>query len=144
MTIVGLLTRMNPYVNIIGVDIDSVTVDLGRKYFRLNEYKNLKIEIADAFEYIKNTKQQLDLIIVDLFIRDIVPLITGDNIFLKKVLSKVNERGYVIINRLYLPEFKKETDGYIEFLKNEEKNGKFKIQDIFQNFGNKVILLRKI
>jgi len=48
-----------------------------------------------------------------------------------------------MINRLYLPEFKKETDEYVEFLRKEEKNGHFKIQSIFQNFGNKVILLRK-
>jgi len=56
-TIVNLLIRMYPYMNIVGVDIDPVIVDLGRKYFHLDEYKNLKIEIADAFDYIKHVPE---------------------------------------------------------------------------------------
>lgn len=142
-TLVELLNKIYPDINITGVDIDLVMVDLGRKYFRLDEYINLTIEIADAFEYVNHVKEQFDLVIVDLFKRDKVQVKSGDIDFLNDELLATNPGGYVMINCLYLPEFKKETDAYLKFLKSEEKNGVFKIQDVFQNFGNKVLLLRK-
>ncbi len=142
-TLVELLYKMYPNINITGVDIDPVMVNLGKKYFNLNKYKNLKIEIADAFEYVKRVNKQFDLVIIDLFIRDQVQVESGDNNFLNNILLVTRPHGYIMINRLYLPEFKKETDAYLNFLKSEERGGEFKIKDIFQNFGNKVILLRK-
>lgn len=142
-TLVKLLIKAYPNINIIGIDIDPVMINLGKKYFYLNEYKNLKIEIADAFEYVKKTKEKFDLVIVDIFKRDKVQIGTGDVVFLGDIMSIAINGGYVMINCLYLQNYKKETDAYFNFLKTEEKNGVFKIQDVFQNFGNKVILLRK-
>ena len=42
------------HAEIVGVDIDKTIVDLGRKYFGLGKIKNIKVVIADAYEYLKS------------------------------------------------------------------------------------------
>ncbi len=66
-TVIPLVLKKCPKASIVGVDIDQVMIDLGKKYFDLNKYKNLKIVQADALQYTSVLKQKFDLIMVDIY-----------------------------------------------------------------------------
>jgi len=84
---------------IIGVDIDSVIVDLGRKYLRLDE-SNVKIQIGDALKFVENSKEKFDLILVDLYVGDKFPVEFEREEFVKKIKKITNKNGIVVFNRV--------------------------------------------
>src|SRR5690606_11291494 len=43
------------------------------KYFQPKKYNPLELIYGDAFEYVMNTKERYDIVIVDVFIEDNVP-----------------------------------------------------------------------
>lgn len=92
-TIVKLIKRYWSEAKITGIDIDSVIVELGKKYLGLNE-EDVNIKIGDASKF---TKKKYDLVIVDLYKGCDFPKKFEDEVFLKS-LTKNN---LVIINRLY-------------------------------------------
>ncbi|MBI4099638.1 class I SAM-dependent methyltransferase [Candidatus Microgenomates bacterium] len=65
-TLVGLLTQNWPNTKITGVEIDPVMIALGKKYFGLGEYKNLKIIRADARKY--RPTRPFDLVLADAYL----------------------------------------------------------------------------
>jgi spermidine synthase len=58
---------------ITALEIDPVVIDLGKKYFGLNDYANLTMINEDAFEFVKRENDSFDLIIVDILVNDEVP-----------------------------------------------------------------------
>jgi spermidine synthase len=143
-TLVKILTKMYPHIMITAVDIDPVMVDIGRKYFGLNDYKNLKIKIADALQYIANNNEKYDLVIVDIFQGDKTPKEFASKKFISHVISSLNQNGYVIINRLYFTKsLRTETDQYYTDLQNWQDEGGYRITNFYQNIGNKVLFLQK-
>lgn len=98
-TLANLLSKKFPDAKTIGVEIDPVMINLGKKYFNLNKIKNLSIKIIDAEKY--SDKNKYDLIFVDLYLADIFPKNFENNIFLKKISKKLTKTGMVIFNRLY-------------------------------------------
>ncbi len=142
-TLVELFTKINPNVKITGVDIDPVMVNLGNKYFHVLKRENLKVIIDDAYLFVKKTENKFDLVFVDTFQGDSMPKKFTEKELLKNVIRMTDDKGYIIINRLYLPKFKKETDEYYQNLDSWQKEMNFKIKDYYQNIGNKVILLAK-
>lgn len=142
-TFVKIITKMYPNIHITAVDIDVVMVDIGRKYFGLNGYKNLKIIIDDAYEYIQKNKEKFDLVFVDIFQGDEMPIKFTSKDFLKNIVGSTSNNGHIIINRLYLSNHKRQTDEFYENLSKWQKELGFKIIDFYQNIGNKVLFLEK-
>jgi spermidine synthase len=143
-TLVKILSKMYPHIKTTAVDIDEVMVDIGRKYFQLNNYKNLKIKIADALQFIQENSEKFDLIIVDIFQGDKMPKEFESKNFLKNVISSLNSGGYVIINRLYFTKsLRIETDRHHTDLQNWQEEVGYKIINFYQNIGNKVLFLEK-
>lgn len=70
-TIIPILREQYPNIQkIIGVEIDPVMVEIGRKYFALNSYLGLNIEINDAKISLKRfieQKKRFGLVIVDIY-----------------------------------------------------------------------------
>ena len=56
-----------------GVEIDPEVITIGKQFFDLDKVKNLQLFIQDAQEYVKNTSERYDLIIVDIFQDDQMP-----------------------------------------------------------------------
>ncbi len=52
---------------ITGVEIDADIIEIAKKYFKLDEIKNLELHLDDAFEFVLKTKENYDLIIIDIF-----------------------------------------------------------------------------
>jgi spermidine synthase len=96
-TITKIIRKFWPKANIIGVDIDPVIVELGKKYLNL---KGIKIEITDACDWIVKNKKDFDLVIVDIYKGRDFPQKFEEEKFLKS-LTKFK---IVIFNRLYYGE----------------------------------------
>ena len=100
----GMIKIINKYwmnVEIVGVDVDPVIVDLGKKYMKLDEY-DIKIVIEDASLFvIEEKKNKYDLVCVDVYVQDAVPKKFTQKQFIKDVKKLLSQNGVVIFNRLY-------------------------------------------
>jgi spermidine synthase len=118
--------RLKPE-KIVGVEIDPLMVELGKKYLGLNKIPNLEIIVADAKLYFVSHNSHFDFILVDMYLGDRLPGFVYDLIFLKK-LKRFGRS--VIFNHLFYDQEKK--------TKAEELVNKIRL--IFPN----VILVRKL
>lgn len=103
-----LINRYFPKANITAVDIDPVMIDLGKKFFRLEKIKNLKIIITDALEFVRDLddNEMFGLILVDCFLGKEIPK-TLESVSFIKILKKHGR--FVLINRLWWMEDKNKT-----------------------------------
>lgn len=99
-----LINKKFKNAKIVGVEIDPVMIDIGKKYFDLDKIPNLEILNQDAKRYTLNAKEQFDLILVDLYLGDQPPSFLYSPKFLKE-LKKLGK--LVIINHLFYDEAKK-------------------------------------
>lgn len=83
---------------IIAVEIDPVVIRLAREEFQLDRFKELKIVLEDASDYVHNNIRKFDLIIVDLFIDDKVPEPFYNIDFWEHISKELNPDGDVIFN----------------------------------------------
>lgn len=99
-----LVSRLWPQVKITAVEIDPVMVEIGRKYFKLNQINDLAVEISDAVSYVldraKSSPGKFDLILVDLYVGRDYPRAAGAEIFLQGIGSLLSSGGRVVFNRL--------------------------------------------
>ncbi|MBN2638774.1 MAG: fused MFS/spermidine synthase [Bacteroidales bacterium] len=86
--------------NITGVEIDQQVIKLAKKYFHLEEIQHLKIHIQDAEEFAKDSQQQFDLIIIDLFTDHLIPEKFETEAFLSTVNSLLSSKGKLLYNRM--------------------------------------------
>jgi len=96
-----LRNDFNIKAKITGVEIDSDVIELANTYFKLNEISNLKLIIADAFEFLKNTNSTYDLIIIDIFNDSKMPKGLFDHIFWNLVHKSLNNGGICLFNTIY-------------------------------------------
>lgn len=103
-TVAKLINKKFKGAKIVGVEIDPVMIDIGKKYFDLDKIPNLEILNQDAKRYTLNAKERFDLILVDLYLGDQPPSFLYSPVFLNK-LAKLGK--LVIINHLFYDEDKK-------------------------------------
>lgn len=117
-TVAKLIRKNWPETKIIGVDIDPVMVELGKRYLDLNK-SGVNVIINDAAQYtkynIRNTGY--DLIIVDLYQGSQFPKKFETNTFLASARRGLAGTGIIIFNRLYYKEKKTEAEEFGEKLK---------------------------
>ena len=97
-TIAEILTNKYDSLKIKGVEIDPVIVELGKKYFYLDE--RIDIIVEDAGTYIGKDSSKYDIICVDLFFRDKASDLLNNEKFLTQVREHLKDKGIVIINRI--------------------------------------------
>ena len=85
---------------ITGIEIDETTLSLAKKYFNLSNYKQVDLITADAFQYVKTTKNTFDLIIIDIFNDDKMP----KELFAEKTWVEIhkilNNNGLCVFNSI--------------------------------------------
>ncbi len=86
--------------NIVGVDIDSKMVNMGKKYLGLEKIA-IQTVINDAYSFVEEEKQKYDLILIDLYCGDEFPEKFERDEFIKKVKGILNKDGIAVFNRLY-------------------------------------------
>jgi len=96
-SVVNLLRKKHQLnMPITAVEIDPVVIELGNKYFELNNYKDLYIVNEDAFDFAKKCENTFDLIIIDLYINDEVPGKFHTKEFIS-YLEKMSHKSTVIL-----------------------------------------------
>lgn len=100
-TVVSLINKYWKGVDIVGIDIDPVMIEMGKKYLGL---KDVKTKIADARKYVNKDKQKYDLVIVDLYQGYDYPKEFETEEYLEKLKNLLSKEGTLIINRLYFGE----------------------------------------
>lgn len=107
-SVVNIISKCFPKAEITGVEIDAEMIKIGKRYFDLGKYKNLKIKNADAFDFVKKTKEKYDLVLVDLYLGCEIPEQASEDKFLLNLKKLLSKKGVVIINRLRNKNNKKE------------------------------------
>lgn len=104
------LRRRFPKSHLTVVEIDPVMIEIARKYFHIGRIKDLTIVNQDAVEFIKKTKQNFSLILMDCYQGFKTPAGFVD----VKVLQKMKRAGEnVLLNRLYWDQHKIITDDFV-------------------------------
>ncbi len=111
------------------VEIDSTVIEIAKKEFGVDQYKNINIVNADAKDYLLTEKKKFDLIIVDIFIGNEIPEIFSQTDVLQKMTGLLSEKGTIIYNtmRTTIP-----------------KNSLLNIVNVFSKSGLDVQLIEKI
>jgi spermidine synthase len=100
---------------ITGVEIDPDVITLAKQYFGLDQFSNLKIVIADAFEFALQTKIRYDLIIVDVFCDASMPSFLFEKHFGNRLVYLLNPGGHLLFNTMILSaEDEKRNTYYVE------------------------------
>lgn len=97
--VVCILSEIGHYT-ITGVELDPEVIRLGRKYFGLDDFSAMNIVLADATQFVQETKETYDMVIVDLFVDDTVPHGAEQKSFLKRLGELLNPGGTLFFNRL--------------------------------------------
>lgn len=111
-TVIQILNEHYPRPSIVGVDVDQTIIDIGKKYFGLDNLTNVSFVCQDAEQFVRTkTKRFYDLVIIDLFIGTHIPEIVRDETFLGNVKELLKSQGVVVINYLYEFEYIKKSEG---------------------------------
>ncbi|MFD1605045.1 spermidine synthase [Flavobacterium artemisiae] len=89
---------------ITGVEIDSEMIQIANQYFDLDKIKQLNLVIDDAFEFVLKTKDQYNLIIVDVFEDTNMPNFLFEKFFLDRICILLKSNGYILFNTMILDE----------------------------------------
>ncbi|MEK9200477.1 MAG: hypothetical protein AAB909_00725 [Patescibacteria group bacterium] len=89
---------------IVGVEIDTQMIYLGKKYFDLDKIPNLEIVQQDANDYLLTTSSYFDFILVDIYQGDKLP----DFVYSSDFIDAARKHGStVIFNHLFYDDEKK-------------------------------------
>lgn len=97
-----LTDEINYKDRITGVEIDPAVIDIANNYYKLNEVPNLKIIIDDAFDFVLNTEEKYDMVIIDIFQDQLMPKFLFDNIFAKAIGALIGKTGVAVFNTMLL------------------------------------------
>ncbi|OGC38418.1 hypothetical protein A3K42_00225 [candidate division WWE3 bacterium RBG_13_37_7] len=121
-TVQHLVSRAFPEVYIVSVEIDSVIVDIAKKYFDTSSIPNHQIIVNDAFrvvmepEEFKLSKGGFEAVFVDVYVGEQYPNLGKSGGFISAVKNMVQPGGLVIFNRIYTEEYLDDVDAFIEQL----------------------------
>lgn len=121
-TVVKLIGKFWSGADIVGVDIDPLMIELGKKYLDL---KGTKIHIDDAFEFVEKQikmKNKYDLVLVDTYVGDNFPKKLESKEFIDTVMKVVNKDGVIVFNRLYYDEKRREAMRFVKLLEESFTN----------------------
>ncbi|HLZ57983.1 MAG TPA: fused MFS/spermidine synthase [Ktedonosporobacter sp.] len=96
-TIAHQFTQVYGPVPIDGVEIDPAIVDVGRKYFAMNE-PNLHVYVQDGRTFLATTHAQYDLVAIDAFQQPYIPFQLTTHEFFTDIRSHLSSTGVVALN----------------------------------------------
>ncbi len=101
---------------ITGVEIDNNIVEIANTYFDLDKTPNFELIIDDAFEFVFKTKENYDLIIIDIFLDTKMPNFLFEDHFINRVNILLKVNGFILFNTMILNN------------KDEERNSVYKLK----------------
>lgn len=135
-----LSARHGIHPAITAVDIDPVILKLAEQYSPLPDDARVNYIAADAGAFIQVHDKRYDMVAIDLFIDDHVPLTFQTPEFLKQVTERLNPGGLLLFNWLYADETQQQaTDTYYREVFEQNLPGAFTIE----TGGNLVLRWKK-
>lgn len=92
-----LLEELQFNCTITAIEHDPMMIELAINEFNIKRFKTLDIIESDAFLYVTGCSKKFDLIIVDLFLDDQVPLLFCEEEF-NTALIKLLDPGFILFN----------------------------------------------
>ena len=96
-TVARQLTAAYGPIPIDGVEIDPRIIDVGRRYFDMNE-PNLNAVVADGRYFLDTTDQQYDIIAIDAYRQPYIPFQLTTKEFFLQCRQHLTESGVVVVN----------------------------------------------
>lgn len=96
-TIAHQFTQVYGPVRIDGVEIDPAIVNVGRKYFAMNE-PNLHVYVQDGRTFLEITHEHYDLVAIDAFQQPYIPFQLTTREFFTTIRSHLSPTGVVALN----------------------------------------------
>ena len=96
-TIAHQFTKVYGPVPIDGVEIDPAIINVGQKYFGMNE-PNLHVYVQDGRTFVDTTHAQYDLIAIDAFQQPYIPFQLTTREFFSAIRSHLSPTGVVVLN----------------------------------------------
>lgn len=93
-----LLADRMPKINTTFVELESEVVDVARDYFGVTENSKRKIVVSDAKVFMGKNIKKYDLVIVDLYMGDDVPIFVRGGRFLNQIRRAIGAKGKAIFN----------------------------------------------
>lgn len=101
-TVISELINNYPRMNIVGVEIDPVIIEVGQKHFGLESQQNIELITRDAVDFVSYEKgNKYDLIIADLYLGLFNPPSVRSESFLKNLKRIMKSNGIVLYNSHY-------------------------------------------
>lgn len=116
-SMIGVLDKYFPKSMITGVEIDEQMVNIGKKYFNLKNYPDLKIVISDAAKFINEDNNNYDLIVSDLFVACKAPNFLISEKFISQIHNHLTDKGIFIGNFSQLQDYNAQTQNTLSNLK---------------------------
>ncbi|EPJ46489.1 MAG: hypothetical protein OFPI_33820 [Osedax symbiont Rs2] len=85
-------------ITITAVELRQKVEEIAHQWFDLPKSDRLKIEIGDAFAFIKNPRQRCDLLFVDLYLDNGVQDSMASHKFISQCYTALNNNGTLILN----------------------------------------------
>jgi spermidine synthase len=127
---------------ITGVEIDTEIIKVANSYFQLNEIEQLQVVTEDALEFVLQTKEKYNLIIIDIFQDTTMPIFLFKSLFTNRICRILENNGFILFNTMILNEDHnlRNKKYRLEFC-----NGHFKIKTISKiEQHNELIIIEKI
>lgn len=94
----SLRERYNCHTPITAVEIDPILIKIADRKYDHKDSDDLKIIQGDAYDYVLNTQEKFDLVIIDIFVDLHVPEQFYTDEFWKGIERITNLNGFVIFN----------------------------------------------
>lgn len=96
-TVAHQFTQVYGPVPIDGVEIDPSIVDVGRKYFGMNE-PNLHVHVEDGRSFIRTTSEKYNVVAIDAFQQPYIPFQLTTHEFFSEIRAHMLPNGVVALN----------------------------------------------
>ena len=123
-----------------GVEIDENCNKIANDYFGLNQLKNFTCIIDDAENFVQNTTEKFDLLIIDIFNDDKMPKFLFEKSFVENCQKLVTINGYILFNTM-LPRNQKELLNHYKLYFSENKYTITHLKNVKKY--NDLLLIRK-
>lgn len=117
-TIAKFSKQFWPEAKIVGVEIDALMVEMGKKHLGLMNV-NVETHIEDAYHYLTNVTNHFDLILVDIYAGRSIPEEFTTVKFANLVKQILTDNGVAVFNRLYGGEHTSKAEKFLKILKLE-------------------------
>lgn len=96
-TIARQFTAAYGPIPIDGVELDPQIVEVGRRYFDMNE-PNLNVHVADGRTFLRTTRETYDVVVIDAFQQPYIPFQLTTKEFFEEIKAHLSPRGVVVLN----------------------------------------------